>query len=81
MASVPIRFISFTISFLADGKLVDTQQMEYGEDTARIEYPEIPPKEGYFGTWQTVENETVTENIQVVCTYKPYITVLSSEKK
>lgn len=60
MASVPIRFISFTISFLADGKLVDTQQIEYGEDTARIEYPEIPPKEGYFGTWQTVENETVS---------------------
>ena len=79
--SVPKRFISFTVTFIADDKIIDTQDIEYGDDTAKIKYPEPPKKDGHFGKWQKPEAKTVTENINIICEYQPYITVLSSIEK
>lgn len=81
ISGIPARFISFTVIFIADDKVIETQDIKYGDDTARIKYPEIPKKDGHFGNWQQIEAETVTENIEVVCEYKPYITVLASSEK
>ncbi len=78
---IPLRFAGFTVTFIADDKVVGTQEVQYGEPTERISYPDIPPKDGCFGTWHKPEADTVTENIDVVCEYKPYITVLSSNEK
>lgn len=81
ITSIPTRFISFTMTFIADDKVVETQDIKYGDDTARIKYPQIPEKDGYFGNWQDIEAKTVKENIEILCEYKPYITVLASEEK
>lgn len=81
MANIPSRFISFIVTFVADDEVVATQDIEYGEDTDRIKYPEIPTKKGCFGNWQKPESETVIEDIEVVCEYQPYITVISSEER
>lgn len=78
---IPSRFISFTVTFTADGNIIETQNIKYGENTSRIKYPEIPKKDEYFGVWNKIDDKTVTENINVVCEYKPYITVLSSVEK
>lgn len=78
---IPRRFISFTVTFLADDATVETQEIKYGDDTAKIKMPKIPEKEGFFGTWHEIESETVTENIEVICEYKPYITILPSAEK
>lgn len=78
---IPSRFISFTVSFVADDEIIATQDIKYGEDTARIKYPTAPEKKGHFAKWQKPDSETVTENIELVCDYVPYITVLSSEEK
>lgn len=80
-SNVPSRFISFTVTFTADGKTVKTQSMEYGDETAEIKYPEIPKKDGCFGKWKKPEAETITENITIDCEYFPYITILASEEK
>lgn len=81
ISSVPRRFISFTITFVADDKVIATQDVKYGDDTARIKYPEIPTKDGCFGIWQKINAKTITENIEILCEYQPYITVLSSVEK
>ena len=78
---IPARFISFTVTFIADDKIVETQDLKYGDDTAKIKYPKIPEKDGYFGEWQQIKAETVTENIEVLCEYKPYITIIESNEK
>lgn len=80
-AGIPERFISFSASFSADGRIIETDEIIYGDDTAKIKYPEIPEKKGYFGTWIKPEEETVTENIVIECEYKPYVTLLASEEK
>lgn len=80
-SGIPERFISFTVTFLAEDAVVATQDIKYGDSTARIKYPEIPPKEGCFGKWEQPQSETVTEDLEVSCTYRPYITILSSTEK
>lgn len=81
ISDIPKRFISFTVTFLADDKIIDKQDIKYGENTSRIKFPEIPSKDGYFGRWQKPGSETVTENIEIVCEYMPYITILASNEK
>lgn len=81
ISGIPERFISFSVTFTADKKTVAVRNIKYGESTSKIKYPEIPEKKGYFGKWQQPECETVTENIDLICEYSPYITVLSSCEK
>lgn len=81
IGGIPSRFISFGVTFVADGNTVGTQDIKYGDSTARIKYPDIPEKDGYFGVWQKPETETVTEDITLTCEYKPYITIISSAEK
>lgn len=78
---IPKRFISFTVSFVADGKTVETEEVPYGMETARIKLPEIPDKKGSFGTWADFETDTVQGDIEVECVYTPYVTVVSSVEK
>lgn len=81
ISDIPRKFISFTVTFKADGKTVETQDIKYGEKTSRIKYPPIPEKKGCFGKWKELKAQTVTENIEIECEYQPYITILSSEEK
>lgn len=78
---IPARFISFTVTFTADGEVADVQDMPYGTETAKIRYPSVPEKKDAFGSWPTPDAETVTENITLDCVYQPYITVLASDRK
>ncbi len=81
IGGIPARLISFTVTFTADGKTVSSQQIAYGSDTARIEYPDIPEKDGCFGRWPAITEGTVTGDIELACEYTPYITVISSPEK
>lgn len=81
ISGIPSRFISFTVTFIADDKVVEVQNVKYGEEAKRIKYPTIPQKDGGFGKWHKPEVETVTEDITIKCDYKPYITMISSEEK
>lgn len=81
MAGIPVRLISFSVTFIADEKTVKVQNIKYGEDTRRIVLPEVPEKEGYFGHWPKINGGRVTSDIELVCEYQPYITVISSIEK
>lgn len=81
ISGIPSRFISFTVTFVAEDKVIETRDIKYGTKTKRIKYPKAPEKDGYYGKWQKIQAETVIENITVECEYQPYITVLSSDEK
>lgn len=81
LPSVPAEFISFTVTFTAEGETVDTMSVKYGDPTAKIKYPDIPEKKGCFGKWARPESEFVKEDIVIECEYTPYIKVLSSDEK
>ncbi|MGM9917265.1 GLUG motif-containing protein [Anaerotignum sp.] len=81
ISGIPKRFISFTVTFLADGEPIETQDIPYGKETAKIKLPAVPEKKGYFGKWQPFETETVTGDLEVECAYQPYLTTVSSTEK
>ncbi len=79
--NIPKRFAGFTVTFIADDEIVDTQTIKYGESTDRIKMPTPPSKDDEFGVWPEIKEKTVTKDFKIECEYKPYITVLSSEEK
>lgn len=81
MTDAPDRFICFKATFLAEDEVVAEQEIFYGDATASIKLPDIPEKQGYYGTWQPFAEETVTGDIRVECEYHPYDTVISSMEK
>ena len=81
IAGIPKRFISFTVTFVADGTTVEARDVKYGDKTENIKLPDIPEKGGKFGTWEEFEDDIVTRDIEITCEYKPYVTILSSEEK
>lgn len=42
----------YTVSFMADGKLVSSIEKEYGQVLSDADYPAVPAKEGYTGAWK-----------------------------
>lgn len=78
---IPDKFISFKVDFIVEDEVISTQEIRYGDETKRIVYPSIPEKKGHFGVWNKPEAECVTENIEIICEYKPYITLISSDEK
>ena len=79
--TVPDKFVRFTVTFVADGQTVAVEDAQYGDPVSALRYPEIPSKAGQFGKWQTIEAETITENLSVECEYQPYVTILASAEK
>ncbi len=79
--NIPLSFTNLFITFKADDMVIESRYVEYGSSTALIDYPGIPEKYGYFGKWQKPDSNTVTEDMEIICEYYPYITVLSSKEK
>ena len=76
--SMPERMTGFTVTFVAEDRTIFIQDMNYGDPTARIKYPEVPDKDTEFGHWDEVTEETVTHDLVIGCSYQPYITSLAS---
>lgn len=81
ISGIPDRFISFTVTFIAENRVIDIQEIKYDEKVSKIKYPNIPDKKGYYGRWKNPETDTIKEDIKIECEYFPYIKILSSEEK
>ena len=57
----------FTVTFIADGKVIDTQVVDYGEKPT---VPPVPKKPGYDGKWDYTETITGDRVINAVYTAK-----------
>ena len=59
----------FTVTWMADGEVVDTMNMPYGS-VMMYSGPNVPEKDGHTGSWDR-EVGLVTENITVTAVYTP----------
>ena len=75
---IPDEFRNLTVSFRTDDALVGTVKMKYGEDLSNLKYPEIPEKDGFYGTWPKPPLDTLQGNLTIVAEYEPVVTVVSS---
>ncbi|MGN1102507.1 MAG: hypothetical protein ACI4RG_09960, partial [Huintestinicola sp.] len=77
--NVPEEFNNLTLTFVAEGRVVDTVSFEYGETLSEKDIPEAPHKNGYFAKWEEHDYSNMTYSAVIEAEYIPNITAISSE--
>ena len=75
---LPYEYSNLRIIFRADGRYVGVRNVHYGDRYADIDFPEVPDKTGYYGTWPEPVYETVHGNLVLDAQYTENISVLKN---
>lgn len=78
---LPDSFSCITLTFVADGQMVDTVPVEYGAAFDEKDAPAVPAKEGCTGSWSDFASECVTFDQTITAIYTPYTGVLASAEQ
>ncbi|MDD5945252.1 MAG: hypothetical protein PUD43_06005 [Clostridia bacterium] len=77
---LPDEFLEFTLKFVANGSLIKTVPFTFGEDLSDMELPEVPERDGYYGSWPDTDLSHMTFSTVLEAEYKPWVTVLTSSE-
>ena len=80
LENLPDVFRSMTVIFRADGKTVRTFSLNYGDELPKASLPEVPAKDGYYGTWGDFEGGVITFDEAVDAVYTAYDQLLESDR-
>lgn len=80
VGKVPAAFTMFEMIFKADDHEAARIKFSYGDDLSRIELPEVPVKEGYFGEWEKFDTSGQMSDVVINALYTPLLTILGSEE-
>ena len=78
--NLPDIFNAIYLTFVADDKTVSVVSLQYGDTFLPKDLPKVPEKEGYVGTWQDFDQNTVTFDQTIEAVYTEYITTLESSQ-
>ena len=78
LGSLPEEFFGLTIRFVADGEVVYEITKAYGADLTEDEFPALPEKTGYWGSWDETELQRLTFDAEVTAVYTPLLSALAS---
>lgn len=81
LEGAPEAFSEFTVSLQADGRELASFQCAYGDAIDRSRIPQVPEKEGYYGTWPDFDWDFVTGNQVLEARYERWVTSLASEEE
>lgn len=77
----PKEFTEFSLTFVADDKVVTEIPFHYGDSLSLDQIPEVPEKEGYYANWEAFEYQNMEFNEVIEAVYTKELTVISSEAK
>ena len=69
-----------TVTFRADGKTVRAFSLNYGDELPKASLPEVPAKDGYYGTWGDFEGGVITFDETVDAVYTAYDQLMESDR-
>lgn len=78
LEGAPKGFQKLTLTFMADGHIVDQRTFDYGASFSQADYPELPQKDGYFAEWSTPVLDSLHLDTVVTALYTSYIPALKS---
>ena len=78
LEGAPKGFQKLTLTFMADGHIVDQRTFDYGASFTEADYPELPRKDGYFAEWNTPVLDDLHLDTVVTALYTSYIPALKS---
>ncbi len=76
----PDPFLSFTLTLTADGQVVDRLAFHYGDDLTRLSLPQVPERDGYYGAWPAMPQETGSSDLTLDAVYTPWVTLVASDQ-
>lgn len=79
MDNVSEDFKNFTLSFVADGKVLKTVEFTYGASFGADIFPDIPAKENSYAAWPAVNLSSLTFDTVVSAVYTTYVSTLAGE--
>ena len=71
------KIVEYTVTYMADGEPVSTEQVGYGKDAA---LPAVPQKDGYVGKWDN-DGKNITEDRTISAIYTEIPVVKPDEVK
>ena len=77
--NLPDELKGFTLSFVADDKVIKSIDFNYGDSFGADIYPEVPKKEGYDGMWDITDLSNLCFDTVVTAEYTLYVTALKSD--
>ena len=77
--TLPDAFRTFTVQFVADGNLLKTVEVNYGESLDESAYPDIPAVDGQYGVWDHPTLNSITFDTTVTAEYHTCVDALPSD--
>ena len=91
MGNCPPDFRNLTVRFYVDENIDDdededlreigTQALKFSDSVDLIEYPDIPAKDGYYGTWSELDTDTIDGNLVIIARYQKNVTTIESKER
>ena len=77
--ALPDAFKTFTVQFVADGEVLKTVAVDYGDSLDDSVYPEIPAVDGQYGVWDIRSLQNIQFDTTVTAEYHTCVDALTSE--
>ena len=77
--TLPDAFQTFTVQFVADGNVLKTVEVNYGESLDESAYPDIPAVDGQYGVWDHPTLNSITFDTTVTAEYHTCVDALPSD--
>jgi len=74
----PKEFQSFTVQFVADGKVVKKITRNYGQSIKSDEIPPVPEYNGLAGVWEDKDLSFIRRNMVIEAQYSDFLTAIAS---
>lgn len=81
LEDIPDPFRELHLEFRVDGQSVKSLTVPYGEGFDSSVFPELPAREGYYGTWDVSDLSVITFDTVVNAVYVPSIASLRSAQE
>lgn len=75
---LPTQFWHLKVIYKIEDTYLGSEEVKYGEKLDRLSFPQIPTKEGFYGTWPDVSNQQMRGTFVVEAEYKDNVTVVQS---
>ena len=80
LADLPENFQKLFVQFVADGEVLKSILVNYGDTIDQTVFPEIPSKDGHYATWEVTQIQNIRFDLVNHVVYTPYTTVLQAEE-
>ncbi len=78
VAGTPKEFKSFTVQFVADGKIIKRISCNYGQSIKPEEIPAVPEQNGLAGVWEDKDLSFIRRNMTIEAKYSDFLTAIAS---